>query len=57
MIVIFTLTSRLIPINAWSNFSKAIEVAIKELAPDKLIIFGPGATLGGAVAQSFIDHE
>ena len=39
------------------NFSKAIEVAIKEFAPDKLIILGPGATLGGAVAQSLIRHE
>lgn len=39
------------------NFSKAIEVAIKEFAPDKLIILGPGATLGGAVAQSLISHE
>ncbi|ASP48362.1 ACP S-malonyltransferase [Cognaticolwellia beringensis] len=39
------------------NFSKAIEVAIKEFAPDKLIILGPGATLGGAVAQSLISHD
>ena len=39
------------------NFSKAIEVAIKEFAPDKLIILGPGATLGGAVAQSLISHN
>ncbi|MBA6399625.1 ACP S-malonyltransferase [Colwellia sp. BRX10-4] len=39
------------------NFSKAIEVAIKEFAPDKLIILGPGATLGGAVAQSLISHH
>lgn len=37
------------------NFSKAIEVAVKEFAPDKLIILGPGATLGGAVAQSLIE--
>lgn len=39
------------------NFSKAIEVAIKEYAPDKLIILGPGATLGGAVAQCLIKHQ
>lgn len=39
------------------NFSKAVEVAIKEFAPDKLIILGPGATLGGAVAQSLINHQ
>jgi len=39
------------------NFSKAIEVSIKEYAPDKLIILGPGATLGGAVAQSLIKQQ
>ena len=39
------------------DFSKAIEVAIKEFAPDKLIILGPGSTLGGAVAQSLISHH
>ena len=39
------------------NFSKAIEVAVKEFAPDKLIILGPGSTLGGAVAQSLIKQQ
>jgi len=39
------------------NFTKAIEVAVKEYAPDKLIILGPGATLGGAVAQSIIKQK
>lgn len=39
------------------NLSKAIEVAVKEFAPDKLIILGPGATLGGAVAQSLIAQQ
>lgn len=39
------------------NFSKAIEVAIKEFNPDKIIILGPGATLGGAVAQSLIKQQ
>ncbi|MCJ8320526.1 MAG: ACP S-malonyltransferase [Colwellia sp.] len=39
------------------NFSKAIEVAVKEYAPDKLIILGPGSTLGGAVAQSLISQQ
>jgi hypothetical protein len=39
------------------NFSKAVEVAIKEFAPDELVILGPGATLGGAVAQSLIKHQ
>jgi [acyl-carrier-protein] S-malonyltransferase len=39
------------------NFSKAIEVALKEFAPDNLIILGPGATLGGAVGQCLVQHK
>lgn len=39
------------------HFTKAIEVSIKEFAPDKLIVLGPGATLGGAIAQSLIQHK
>ncbi|WP_371193582.1 ACP S-malonyltransferase [Glaciecola sp. SC05] len=39
------------------NFTKAIEVSIKEFSPDKLIVLGPGATLGGAVAQSLIQQK
>ncbi|MFT4993873.1 MAG: [acyl-carrier-protein] S-malonyltransferase [Paraglaciecola sp.] len=39
------------------NFSKAIEVALKEFAPDKLIILGPGATLGGAVGQCLVAQQ
>ena len=39
------------------DFTKAIEVAIKEFAPDKLIILGPGTTLGGATGQSLIKHN
>ena len=39
------------------NFSKAIEVALKEFAPDKLIIVGPGSTLGGAVGQCLVRHK
>lgn len=39
------------------NFSRAIEVAVKEFAPDKLIILGPGSTLGGSVAQCLIVHQ
>ncbi len=39
------------------DFTKAIEVAIKEYAPDKLIILGPGTSLGGATGQSLIKHN
>jgi len=38
-------------------FSRCVEVAIKEFAPDNLIILGPGATLGGAVAQCLVAHN
>jgi len=36
------------------NFSKAIEVACKEFAPDCVIVLGPGSTLGPPVAQQLI---
>lgn len=36
------------------DFTKAIINSVKELAPDILIILGPGTTLGGATAQSLI---
>nr|WP_309502824.1 ACP S-malonyltransferase [uncultured Roseovarius sp.] len=36
------------------DFARSIAVAAREFAPDLFIIAGPGATLGGAVAQSLI---
>lgn len=39
------------------NFTKAIQVAAREFAPDIFIVAGPGATLGGAIAQSLIGIE
>lgn len=36
------------------DFTHAIRIAARELAPDLLIVTGPGTTLGGAVAQSLI---
>ena len=36
------------------DFTQAIISSIKDLAPDTLIILGPGTTLGGATAQSLI---
>jgi len=44
-------------VNRTYDFTKAIEVSIKEFAPDKLIVLGPGATLGGAIAQTLIMHK
>jgi [acyl-carrier-protein] S-malonyltransferase len=37
------------------NFTQAIQLAVKEFAPDHIILLGPGQNLGGAVAQSLID--
>lgn len=36
------------------DFTTAVEVALKEFAPDKLILLGPGSTSGGALAQIMI---
>ena len=35
-------------------FTRAIQVAVKEYAPDRIILLGPGDTLGGAIAQALI---
>jgi hypothetical protein len=39
------------------DFSKSIEVAIKEFAPKVLILVGPGSSLGAPVAQELIRHR
>lgn len=36
------------------DFTAAIRVAVREFAPDCLIVLGPGETLGGAVIQSLL---
>ena len=36
------------------DFSRSIETALKEFAPDKLILTGPGASLGPPIAQVLI---
>jgi [acyl-carrier-protein] S-malonyltransferase len=36
------------------DFTRALHVAVKEFAPDRIILLGPGDTLGGAIAQSLI---
>ena len=41
-------------VHRYYDFTKAVQVGVKEFAPDCVIILGPGATLGGAVAQSLI---
>ena len=39
------------------DFTAAIRTAAREFAPDLFIVTGPGATLGGAVAQSLVLAE
>ncbi|MBD65693.1 MAG: acyl carrier protein [Halobacteriovoraceae bacterium] len=39
------------------DFTKAVEVGLKEFAPDHIIILGPGTTMGGAVAQILIENK
>lgn len=39
------------------DFTKAVQVAVKEFAPDKLIVLGPGNTLGGPIAQALVDID
>lgn len=41
-------------VHRYYDFTKAVQVSVKEFAPDNVIILGPGSTLGGAVAQSLI---
>ncbi len=36
------------------DFTTAVQVAVKEYAPDRIILLGPGETLGGAIAQALI---
>jgi [acyl-carrier-protein] S-malonyltransferase len=36
------------------DFTRAISVALREYAPDRIILLGPGDTLGGAIAQILI---
>ena len=36
------------------DFALSVQVAVKEFAPDRIILLGPGDTLGGAIAQVLI---
>jgi malonyl CoA-acyl carrier protein transacylase len=36
------------------DFTRSIQVAVREHAPDRIILLGPGETLGGAIAQALI---
>jgi [acyl-carrier-protein] S-malonyltransferase len=36
------------------SFTRALQVAVREYAPDRIVLLGPGDTLGGAIAQALI---
>ncbi|PHR93175.1 MAG: acyl carrier protein [Robiginitomaculum sp.] len=44
-------------LNSSYDFSAAINVGIKEFAPDKIIVLGPGTTMGAPVAQVLIENH
>lgn len=39
------------------EFSRSIEVALKEFAPKRIILLGPGDTLGGAIGQVLVSMK
>ncbi len=39
------------------NFTNAVTVAMKEYCPDKLVLLGPGNTLGGVIGQIMIENR
>jgi [acyl-carrier-protein] S-malonyltransferase len=39
------------------DFTRAISVALKEYAPDHVVLLGPGATLGGSIGQIMIEND
>ena len=36
------------------DFTRSLSVGIKEFAPDRIVLLGPGATLGGAIGQVLV---
>lgn len=44
-------------LNRTYDFTRAVQVAAAEFAPDKIIVLGPGTTLGAPTAQSLIANN
>lgn len=44
-------------INGTYDFTRAVQVAAKEFAPDAFIVLGPGGTMGAPTAQSLIEMK
>lgn len=43
-----------IQINRTYDFTRAVQVAVREFCPDRIAVLGPGTTLGAPVAQALI---
>jgi [acyl-carrier-protein] S-malonyltransferase len=39
------------------DFTQAVSVCLKEFCPDRLVLLGPGNTLGGAIGQILIENN
>jgi len=39
------------------DFTRSLNVAIKEFAPDRVVLLGPGETLGGAIGQVLVAEK
>lgn len=39
------------------NFTRAVSVALKEFAPDHLVLLGPGGSLGGSIGQILVECD
>ncbi len=39
------------------DFTRAVTVALKEFAPDTLILLGPGSSLGGSLGQIIVENK
>ncbi len=39
------------------DFTAAVSVCLKEFAPDRLVLLGPGSTLGGSIGQIMIQNN
>lgn len=39
------------------DFTKSIAVCLKEFAPDKLVLLGPGNSLGGSIGQILVENK
>ena len=39
------------------DFTRSLAVGIKEFAPDRIVLLGPGDTLGGAIGQALVAEK